>query len=179
MLWIPKNECANNLATPTSRFSSLFSFSQLSGQDVIKSYEDNGSYPIDFAMEMRLMSGSDVYMAPYYGNNLGTVSIEVVSSTLIPNDLWEDFKTSIATAWSQITDNQGNALKIRPHWAKEFPAKIGDRDIDDYLQLVYGEQMGLFMDTIKDIVALQGGNIDDTKQRFSNYFLDNFFAKYW
>jgi hypothetical protein len=149
------------------------------GQDLIKSYEDNGSYPIDFAMEMRLMSGSDIYMAPYYGNVHGTVSIEVVSSTLIPNDVWEDFKTSLATVWSKLTDNQGNELKIRPHWAKEFPSKVGDKSIDDFLQLVYGDQMGLFMDTIKQIVLKNGGTIEDTKQRFSNYFLDKFFAKYW
>jgi len=150
-----------------------------SGQDLVKSYEDNGSYPIDFAMEMRLMSGSDVYMAPYYGNEHGTVSIEVVSSTLIPIDLWEDFKNSLATVWSKLTDNQGRALKIRPHWAKEFPAMVGDKSIDEYLQIVYGEQMGLFMNTIKDIVIANGGSIEETKERFSTYFLDEFFAKYW
>jgi hypothetical protein len=150
-----------------------------SGQDLVKSYEDNGSYPIDFAMEMRLMSGSDVYMAPYYGNEHGTVSIEVVSSTLIPIALWEDFKNSLATVWSKLTDNQGRALKIRPHWAKEFPAMVGDKTIDEYLQIVYGEQMGLFMNTIKDIVIANGGSIEETKERFSTYFLDKFFAKYW
>ena len=149
------------------------------GQDVIKGYEDNGSYPIDFAMEMRLMSGSDVYMAPYYGNDLGTVSIEVVSSTLVPNGLWEDFKNTIAEAWAKLTDKDGNPLKIRPHWAKEFPARIGDRATDDYLKLVYGDQMGLFMNAIKDIVVANGGSIESTKERFSNYFLDNFFEKYW
>ncbi len=79
---------------------------------MIKSYEANGSYPIDFAMEMRLMSGSGIYMAPYYGNDLGTVSIEVVSSTLIPNDLWEDFKTTLATAWSGLTDNDGSPVPM-------------------------------------------------------------------
>jgi hypothetical protein len=130
-------------------------------------------------MEMRLMSGSGVYMAPYYGNAHGTVSIEVVSSTLIPNDLWEDFKSSIATAWAKLTDHSGQSLKIRPHWAKEFPARIGHRGVDDYLQSVYGEQMGLFMNTIKDIVLKNGGSVDETKARFSNYFLDYFFAKYW
>ena len=149
------------------------------GQDVIHSYEDNGSYPIDYAMEMRLMSGSNIYMAPYYGNDHGTVSIEVVSSTLIPNDLWEDFKISIANAWTKLTDRDGNPLKIRPHWAKEFPASFGDRPTEEYLKLVYGDQMVLFMNTLKDIVLKNGGSIEQTKERFSNYFLDKFFEKYW
>ncbi len=44
-------------------------------QDLIKEYESRGDYPVDYAMELRLMSGSDMFMAPYYGNKHGTVSI--------------------------------------------------------------------------------------------------------
>ena len=50
-----------------------------------------GKYPSDLGMESRLMAGSDLLLAPQYGN-LWTQSIEISGSPLVPRDIWEEFK---------------------------------------------------------------------------------------
>ena len=57
-------------------------------------FNANGKYPSDLGMESRLMAGSDLLLAPQYGNSW-TQSIEISGSPLIPREVWEEFKASI------------------------------------------------------------------------------------
>jgi hypothetical protein len=148
-------------------------------QDLIKSYEAQDLYPMDYAMEMRLLSDSDMLLAPYYGNKHGTVSVEICSSALVPKDVWEDFKVDLATVWSKYKDHKDQPLKMRPHWAKELPLSVGGQDITEYLRQVYSDQMGPFVTTFNNILIQNGGNLTDTKMRFSTKYLDTFFGDMW
>ena len=54
-------------------------------------FNARGKYPFDLGMESRLMAGSNVLLAPQYGNSW-TQSIEVSGSPLVPREIWEEFK---------------------------------------------------------------------------------------
>ena len=70
-------------------------------------------------LEMRIMGGSDVVMAPQRGNDLGTCSIEVL--TLEYNaDIWAPFAQDVLNKWMELREFEGRKLNIRPHWAKEW-----------------------------------------------------------
>ena len=59
--------------------------------EVSADFNKEGKYPSDLGLESRLMSGSDLLMAPQYGNQW-TQSIEVSASPLVPREIWEEFK---------------------------------------------------------------------------------------
>jgi hypothetical protein len=72
---------------------------------------------------MRITGGSSVVMAPQLGNNLGTASIEVITSMPAvedPNGIWLAFKQTLADIWTSYTGPGGEKLNVRPHWAKEW-----------------------------------------------------------
>ena len=144
-------------------------------QDLIKEYESRGEYPVDMVMEVRLTGGSDVYLAPMYGNEHGTVSIEVASSPLVPVDVWERFKGDLAATWRSNFEG----LKVRPHWAKEFPLEVGDVSTADYIREVYADQLPLFFNTLYEIVTTLTGSMAETQERFSTKYFDEIFPDYW
>ena len=55
------------------------------------------------ALELRVMGGSDVTMAPQHGNKHGTLSIEPVSTRMVHKEVWEDFKEELAKVVSTFT----------------------------------------------------------------------------
>lgn len=61
--------------------------------EVSAQFNKEGKYPSDLGLESRLMSGSDLLMAPQHGNQW-TQSIEVSASPLVPRQIWEEFKAS-------------------------------------------------------------------------------------
>ena len=67
------------------------------------------------ALELRIMGGSDVTMAPQYGNKHGTLCIEPVSTRMVHKEVWEDFKDQLAkVSFTHCTVAQANnhTLKI-------------------------------------------------------------------
>ena len=62
-------------------------------QTVLHEFQDNDLYPVDLALENRIMAGSDMLMAAQYGNKW-SLCIEIASSPLVPEDLWEEFKVT-------------------------------------------------------------------------------------
>jgi hypothetical protein len=66
--------------------------------DLVAAYEQSGKFPVDTVIEMRLLGGSDMHLAPYQGNAHGTISIEICSSILVPFELWEEFKVNLLFA---------------------------------------------------------------------------------
>ena len=104
---------------------------------------------------------------------------EVCSSALVPIDVWESFKGDLAYIWGQYKDHDGTPLRIRPHWAKELPTKIGNKEIGPYMDEAYGDQIPLFVEAFGKVVERNGGNFTDTKLRFSTKDLDRFFQNYW
>ena len=92
--------------------------------DLIEESAEEGLYACDLTLEGRVMSHSDVLMAPQYGNKHGTVSIEILSTRIVPKKTWEDFKVKLAKKWMSYTDHDGTPLHARVHWAKEGPSEV-------------------------------------------------------
>ena len=77
-------------------------------------------------LEMRIMGGSSVTMAPQRGN-AATCSIEVLTPHA-QRDLWQDYAQEVLNTWmdpQKYKDpKSGTRLKTRPHWAKQWYAKL-------------------------------------------------------
>ena len=61
--------------------------------------EQHGKVPMRLVLEMRIMGGSDVTMAPQYGNALGTCAIEVLTWVNTDPGEWASFTQTITDAW--------------------------------------------------------------------------------
>ncbi len=77
--------------------------------------------PMRLTLEMRIMGGSGLTMAPQRGNKWGTCSIEVLSiPDAVTDGEWVGFLQRIGDLWMNSKDSDGNLLNVRPHWAKEW-----------------------------------------------------------
>ena len=92
--------------------------------DLIQKSAEKDVFAVDMALELRIMGGSDVLMAPQYGNKHGTLSIEPVSTRIVHKEIWEDFKEELAKVWMSYKDFDGSLLLSRVHWAKESPRSV-------------------------------------------------------
>ena len=72
-------------------------------------------------LEMRIMGGSDIIMAPEYGNSFGTCSIEILSllkerkkdtDQRKEREKWLKFMQEILTKWSSYTYPDGKPLTV-------------------------------------------------------------------
>ena len=133
------------------------------------------------ALEMRIIGGSDITMAPNFGNKHGTLAIEPVSTRMVHKGVWEDFKEELAKMWLSYTDYDGTPLNCRLHWGKENPRSISvDGEIEDpnkYWQKVYRDQMEEFFDVLDGLT--EGVTIQDLYSLFSNKYFDQLFSPQW
>ncbi|RCI16379.1 hypothetical protein L249_2455 [Ophiocordyceps polyrhachis-furcata BCC 54312] len=143
--------------------------------DIIKLvYRDDpsSSSPMRLALELRIMGGSDVILAPQYGN-LGTASIEVLTvPDTVTDGEWKRFLQDVADIW------MGYGVEVRPHWAKEWDGlRFHGRDARDYLRNVACKsQFEEFRTVVEEIGREQGWTWDEMKARFSNQLLDELFS---
>ncbi|KAK7046330.1 putative FAD-binding type 2 protein [Favolaschia claudopus] len=152
------------------------------------SSSSTGAAPMRLTLELRIMGGSNVLLAPQYGNApWGTASIEVLR-----DGEWEAFVQKVADVWmgyeypypSIQTTQNGNEhrktqpkdktyLNVRPHWAKEWEyIKMHGIPARKYLkEFAYKEQIPAFRDALRRIGERQGWGLRDLK-RFSNELWD-------
>ena len=100
--------------------------------ELIEKSEEAGVFAVDMALELRVMGGSQVLMAPQYGNKHGTLAIEPVSTRIVHKEIWEDFKEELAKVWMSYKEFDGSPLLSRVHWAKESPRSV---TIDEVVSL--------------------------------------------
>lgn len=158
-------------------------------------------FPMRTTLEMRIMGGSDVLLAPQYQNKR-TCSIEILTPIAVNEKRWNAFLQEILDKWSQLKDSNGNYLNIRPHWAKRFnhlninrekawcnewnaeqtrvlqsyvnASSIISLPMDVYLKhIAYPQQVKDFMNQLDAICRVGGYEIKDILNRFSNPFFDN------
>jgi hypothetical protein len=89
---------------------------------ILKVYEPKHqeNCPMRMPLEMRIMGGSNIIMAPQRHNALGTCSIEALMLHSA-SDIWLPFAQEVINTWMSYTDpNTGKKLNTRPHWAKEW-----------------------------------------------------------
>jgi hypothetical protein len=94
-----------------------WSICQRAWWDVIRNVYGRADAPLRVTLEMRVMGGSDITMAPQHGNSLGTCAIEILTNELTPHRQWTRFKQDIANLWTSYKDPSGRGLNVRPHWA--------------------------------------------------------------
>ncbi len=142
-------------------------------------YAESDTSPLRLTLELRIMGGSNIIMAPQYGNDLGTASIEILTSLdTVNDDIWSDFCQKVYDKWAQYGFKKANGeeVRVRPHWAKEWDGMSMGGQAEDarkYLKaVVYKERIGEFKERLQEIGAGQGWSLGDLKARFSNELWD-------
>ncbi|KAJ7195663.1 hypothetical protein GGX14DRAFT_527054 [Mycena pura] len=138
--------------------------------------------PMRLTLELRIMGGSDMVLAPQRGNTHGTASIEVLTVPDAAADKeWAGFAQKIADKWMALQDGNGRVLNVRPHWAKEWDGlkmgpEIGGKRMEarKFLrEVAYKDAIPEFVEILKEIGQLQGWGLEEVKERFSNELWDD------
>src|SRR5579862_6740525 len=135
---------------------------------------------VRIALEMRIMGCSDIHLAPMRGYDLGTISIEILTTpNTVPQD-WIPFCQRLTDIWLNYRNrSNGNRVRARPHWCKQWsflnlpderglpiPAREWIRKVG------YKDEIPLFIEGLNKIAAVQGFTVDEMRERFSNPFLE-------
>lgn len=140
---------------------------------VYDSARGSADTPMRLTLEMRVMGGSSILLAPQYGNTFGSCSIEVLTHCNTPMDEWQTFKQKILDAWTAYRDTNGVRLNARPHWAKEWEGlAMHGTPIKQYLRdTAYAAVIPAFKQQLEAIAHAGHVDIRDMKARFSNPLL--------
>lgn len=91
-----------------------------------------------------------------------------------------DFQNALALKWSSYVDPlTGEKLRIRPHWAKEFPNKVGDDDFSSWAKKVFAPQIPDFISLLKKVIQKNKGSFQNSMKMFSTKYLDALFEEYY
>lgn len=147
---------------------------------ILKAYAHAEKAPMRFPLEMRIMGGSEVVMAPQRGNKLGTCAIEILTLREggVDQAAWEGFAQEVLNLWMSYTDpTTGKKLNTRQHWAKEWVAyKVDGRPWAEKMRdEIYKSEISEFKGLLETIGREQGWTLQDLKSRFLNDFFDWFF----
>lgn len=141
---------------------------------ILVTYKHNKTCPMRMPLEMRIMGGSDVILAPQRGNDHGTCSIEVLTLHNA-NRIWPEFAQEVLDKW--MTTSQHYKLNTRPHWAKEwYTMEVNGKPWFNHLKNdVYKDAIAEFLSVLSDIGKEAGFTLEDLKARFSNDYFDRMF----
>lgn len=155
-----------------------WSICQQAWWDVIAAIYAREDAPMRIALEMRIMGGSNITMAPQYGNSLGTCSIEVLTNLNVDPKEWLAFMQEIADKWTSYKDPAGNRLNVRPHWAKQWQGlEIHGTPVNQYLrEIAYQDQIPAFKASLQAVADAGGYSLADLQRLFSNPLLNDIFT---
>ena len=145
--------------------------------DGILLMEENPSV-VRVALEMRIVGGSDLFLAPQRENTIGT-TIEYLTTLNTPLEDWVDICHKISDKWVSYTDpTTGKRLPAKPHWAKQwsFLTLPDEKGLPlksfPWAHTMYKEEISLFMDALKKMGESAQFSVDDLRARFGNEFLE-------
>ncbi|KAK0733126.1 hypothetical protein B0T26DRAFT_745211 [Lasiosphaeria miniovina] len=143
---------------------------------ILACYRHSDTCPQRMPLEMRVMGGSDMIMAPQRGNELGTCAIEVLTLEAA-RDLWVPYAEEILASWLSYTDTAGQSLRTRPHWAKQWDGITVDGKpwANRMKNVDYKDARVEFKALLAEIGKKHGWTLADLKKRFSNDFFDDFY----
>ena len=151
-----------------------FSVARRAWWDVIRLvYEYTDSSPLRLGMEMRIMGSSNALLAPQRGNDLGTVSIGILSTVNAARDgRWPEFCQRVVDLWSSSPYSEN--LNVRPHWAKEWTGlNMRGQPIETYMRdVAFADQISEFRGAMEGIGDRHGYAVEDVQARFSNPLWD-------
>ncbi|KAL8985035.1 MAG: hypothetical protein Q9177_004545 [Variospora cf. flavescens] len=124
-------------------------------------------------LELRIMGGSDMTMAPQCGNDYGIASVDVLTVPNAAPEEWEGFKQKMADIWMGY-EVDGAQLNARPYWAKEWQGlKVGDKSMEQHMkETAYKDEIVRFKEQLAEIGSSQGWTLDELRNRFSNKLWD-------
>ncbi|KAG8746297.1 hypothetical protein FRC12_014324 [Ceratobasidium sp. 428] len=140
-------------------------------------YERIDDVPMRLTLEMRLSGGSNIIMAAQRDNDLGTISIEALTTTVTPNEIWQSYLQQLVDKWTSYKDSKGQFLTSRPHWVKEWKGlKVCGKPVETYLkETVYKEAIPEFRAALETISKAQGTTVSDMRQMFGNAMIERMF----
>lgn len=142
---------------------------------ILECYKHSHTCPQRMPLEMRIMGGSDVIMAPQRGNKLGTCAIEILTLENAA-DLWKPYAEEVLSRWMSYTDAEGRPLRTRPHWAKQWDGfEINGEPWVERMKRDYKDEIVEFKKVMAEIGKKDGWKLADLKKRFSNDFFDKFY----
>jgi hypothetical protein len=168
-------------STSQSQVKRDWSVTQKAWWDAILLMEAEPSV-VRITLEMRIMGGSNIILAPQRGNDLGTTCLDIITSFNTPTDDWVAFCNKLCNKWNSYTDSKGKQLRSRFHWGKQWSfLKLPDdqglplNSIDWLRQVAYKNEIPEFLDTLKKIGQSGNFSVDDLHARFGNRWLDSIF----
>ncbi|KAL8398453.1 hypothetical protein RB596_005832 [Gaeumannomyces avenae] len=143
---------------------------------ILVAYRHTDTCPQRMPLEMRIMGGSDMVMAPQRGNALGTCAIEVLTLESA-RDLWKPYAEEVLAHWLSYKDADGKALRTRSHWAKQWAGLMVDGKpwLERMKTVDYRDELVEFKRLLAEIGKGHGWTLKDLKGRFSNDFFDSFY----
>ena len=76
-------------------------------------------------------------------------------------------------------DRSGNPLRVRPHWAKEFPRSVGGVPINDYMRQIYSTQLPAYVQGMRKLVEEKNdGDLSSTLAMFNTKYMENILNGY-
>lgn len=143
---------------------------------ILACYKHSDTCPQRMPLEMRVMGGSEVILAPQRGNSLGTCSIEVLTLEDAKH-LWKPYAEEVLAKWMSYTDSEGKPLRTRPHWAKQWAGfhVNGKPWVEKLKGEDYKEEIVEFKRVLGEIGKAHGWSLADLKKRFSNDLFDSLF----
>ena len=68
---------------------------------------------------------------------------------------------------------------MRPHWAKEFPNKVGDDDYTTWAKKAFAPQIPEFISLLKKVFERNNGSFENSMKMFSTKYLDVLFEDHY
>ncbi|KAL9057886.1 MAG: hypothetical protein Q9206_002164 [Seirophora lacunosa] len=145
--------------------------------DVIKlvhAEAKNARSPMCLTLELGIMGGSDMAMAPQGSTDGGTASIKVLTVPNAVPEEGEEFERKVANVWTGYEVDSAK-LKIRPHWAKEWQGlKVSDKSIEQHMKKTASEgEIVQFKKQLAEVGSSQGWTLDELQNGFSNELWDD------
>ncbi|KAH0438406.1 oxidoreductase [Colletotrichum camelliae] len=143
---------------------------------ILLAYVNIKDCPMSMPLEMRIMGGSDVIMAPQRHNQLGTCAIEILTLQATPVDKWVGFAQQVLDKWMSLKDPRTQKpLRVRPHWAKEWKKfqVNGKPWLEKLKKEDYKTEIQEFRKVLTEIGNEAGWDLKDLQGRFSNELFDN------
>ncbi|KAK4943963.1 hypothetical protein LTR10_016483 [Elasticomyces elasticus] len=148
---------------------------------IITCYSATKTCPQRMPLEMRIMSSSQVTLAPQRGHTLGTCSIEILTLHEVA-DIWQPYAQTVLDKWSSYKTPQGQSIPVRPHWAKEwYGYNMRGRPWQDVLRTEDAQgggcrnQIEEWRGLIGRLASRDRWTVGDARFRFGNEVLDQLF----
>lgn len=139
------------------------------GIRAIYAARERGIAPVRVALEMRIIGGSDSCLSTQRGATSGMCSIEVLTNTITPADEWTAFMQEITDAWAAVVNPAtGQPLRILPHWAKQWPARIRGIPTQQHIQAELAPGVKQFKEELDKIAANGGYTKNEMFRMFGN-----------